>query len=145
MANAQTRNILTRRVSETVYGSLMIGAITNGDFDVALEPGLWSVTLLVNADTVSAGTITVSALNSAGTALTEESYGMYQSSTGSPAASISLIDLVGPVFVIPNLGGTGVNLPFAAVATYAGFRFTIASIAGASAGNRIDYIMQRIS
>lgn len=143
MANVATRIVKQRAPGEVVYGALLVGAITNGDYDLALEPGLWSVVLFVNADGTTAGTITASPINGAGTALNEEMYVLMNGST-SLATGFSLIDLVGPLSVISS-GGTSTTGAFPAVGVYAGIRFTIASIGSASASNRIDYVATRLA
>jgi len=142
MANAATRQALYRRPGETVYGTLIDGTLTNGDFDITLEPGFWRIALLVMANGVSAGTIQCMHLNAAGTVLGEETL-LMNSASGTIAAAFSLIDVVGPVMVLT--AGSATVQVFSPIPVYNTLRFTIASIAGAGVTNRIDYIATRVN
>jgi len=141
MANVAIRKVLQRHPSETIYGSLLAGAITNGDYDLILEPGHWYITLFVNANAVSAGTISAVPLDAAGNALSEEPYFIFNSATAGSSA-FTLIDIVGPLTVIAGSPAGFPQIP--PVGIYGTIRFTIASIAGAGATNRIDYVATRV-
>ena len=138
-----SKKLLTKD-TEIAYGTLIAGAITNGDYTVELGPGFWSVQLFVNANTVSAGTIACYPLDAADGALSEEPFCMAAQGI-SQGATLSLIDLVGPAYVLPVWNDTKVSPAYAPIGVYNKIQFTIASIAGAGATNRIDYVAQRIS
>jgi len=140
MAEAATRKILQRRPGETVYGRLIDGAITNGDFDITLEPGSWYVTLFIMANAVSAGNLALFPVAADGTTIAEEvCYNL--GFAGTVAVSISLIDQVGPVIVCPLATGAAVGFP---IIVFSKLRFTVTAIAGAGATNFIDYVAVRV-
>jgi len=142
MASPATRQVLFRRPSETVHGALMLGAIVNGTVDVLLEPGAWYVTLFIDANATSAGTITAAPLALDGTTVLIEDAPYVIGQAGSVAASLTLTDQVGQ-YQLAQLA-TGANAGFPIVVA-GGIRFTIAAIAGASATNKLEYVAARVS
>ena|SRR5688572_22201344 len=144
MATPLSQKRLLTHATEIVTGRLFAGAITNGDYDITLGPGFWHVQLFVNANTVSAGTLAAYPLDGDDNPLSEEPFGV--SATGTTVGvTVSLIDLVGPVYISQDVGETNVSPVSSPLGIYNKLRLTIASIAGAGATNRIDYIAQRIS
>jgi len=135
---------LMLHLAEVAYGRLFNGAITNGDYDIELGPGYWAVQLFVNANAVSAGTIACYPLDGDGNPLNEEPFAMAASGI-TQGTTLSLVDLVGPAYILPVYNDTKVSPVFAPIGVYNKIRLTIASIAGAGATNRIDYVAQRIS
>lgn len=127
-----------RRPGELVYGTMLSGAITNTDYDLVLPPGRWAVALFINADGVSAGTITARPLMPDGAAAEADAVELLALTQGATVvASVSLIDFTGSTQILASLGNTPITPPITGIVLYGGIRFTVASIAGASATNRI--------
>ena len=134
------------REGELVYGDLVTGAITNTTYDLVLPAGLWAVSLFINANAVSAGTISASYLLPDGTAGEADATEDLAFIGGNAAtADWSLIDFIGGVGVYQTVGGTPVTLSGnAGVVLWGGIRFTVAAIGGASATNRIWAVAVRV-
>lgn len=141
------RTIL-RRGPEVLTGTVVATTLTNTTFDIELGPGFWRIALFINANGVSAGTLAVTVKLPDGTfseSDAPEAIYLY-AGNATPSATLALTDFIGSVELNNTTGGTSVPTGAGSysVAVYSTVRLTIASIAGASATNRIDYIAQRV-